>query len=84
MKDNMSFASLTDCELEAVSGGEGGGRFSGIVEGGRKILQAGAVAFNTLFPGHQPIKPPPTPAKIERVAPRPAGQVGGSRPGGAE
>jgi hypothetical protein len=44
-----------------------GGR--GLVEGGRKLLQAGAVAWNTLFPTHAPIKPPPSPARIERVQP---------------
>jgi|MudIll2142460700_1097286.scaffolds.fasta_scaffold96012_3 hypothetical protein len=72
------FASIELSDLDHVNGGRG---LSGIVEGGRKLLQAGAVAWNTLFPTHAPIKPPPTPPRIERVRPNPQTQSGGARGG---
>jgi hypothetical protein len=60
-------------ELEKVMGGRG------LIEGGRKLLQAGAVVWNTLNPTAAPIKPPPSPPRIERVRPNPQGQ---RQPGG--
>jgi hypothetical protein len=65
------FESIEPSELCNVNGGRG------LVEGTRKLLQAGAVAWNTLMPTHAPIKPPPSPAKIERVAPNPQGRSQG-------
>lgn len=72
------FVSIESTQLRDVMGGRG------LVEGGRKLLQAGAVAWNTLFPTHAPIKPPPTPPKIERVSPNPQGQRQGGSRGGQE
>jgi hypothetical protein len=79
------FITIEVSDLAGVQGGQG--RLQPIIEGGRKLLQAGAVAWNTLFPNHTPIKPPPSPPRIERVQPtRPAPISGGTggRPGGAE
>jgi hypothetical protein len=73
------FVSIDSLALANVNGGK---NLSGIIEGGRKLLQAGAVAWNTLMPGHAPIKPPPSPQRIERVRPNPQGQV--SKGGGQE
>jgi hypothetical protein len=73
------FEAIHATELLSVNGGKS---LTPIIEGGRKLLQAGAVAFNTLFPGHPPIKPPPAPARIERVRPNPQGQRQGG--GGQE
>lgn len=72
------FVSIDPSELHKIQGGRG------LVEGGRKLLQAGAVAWNTLFPTNAPIKPPPTPQRIERVAPNPQGQSRGGSRGGQE
>ena len=60
--------SIESLELAKVIGGKG------LIEGGRKLLQAGAVVWNTLNPTAAPIKPPPSPARIERVRPNPQGQ----------
>jgi hypothetical protein len=75
------FEAIQASELSSVNGGKS---LTPIIEGGRKLLQAGAVAFNTLFPGHPPIKPPPAPARIERVRPNPQGQRQGGGGGGGQ
>ena len=75
------FEAITATELTSVNGGKS---LTPIIEGGRKLLQAGAVAFNTLFPGHPPIKPPPSPPRIERVRPNPTGQRQSGGGGGQE
>jgi hypothetical protein len=81
------FITIDEAELVNVQGGAG--RLQPIIEGGRKLLQAGAVAWNTLFPNHPPIKPPPNPPPITRPVPqRPTISggtgTGGRPPGGAE
>jgi len=74
-----NFKTIARAELTDVNGGKSLGP---IIEGGRKLLQAGAVAWNTFFPGHAPIKPPPSPTRIERVRPNPQGQRQGGGGGG--
>ena len=68
--------SIQTIELENVMGGRG------LIEGGRKLLQAGAVVWNTLNPTAAPIKPPPSLPRIERVRPNPQGQRQGGGGGG--
>ena len=75
--------SVTAIDLSELDKVHGGRNLSGVVEGGRKLLQAGAVAWNTLFPTHAPIKPPPSPARIERVQPN-RQTTAGSRSAGQE
>jgi hypothetical protein len=75
---NSELPSIDRSDLNTV---HGGASLKPIVEGGRKLLQVGAVAWNTLFPTHAPIKPPPTPPRIERVRPNPQ-TIGGSPKGG--
>lgn len=72
--------SIESSDLRNVMGGKG------LIEGGRKLLQAGAVVWNTLNPTAAPIKPPPSLPRIERVRPNPAGQRqgGGGGGGGAQ
>ena len=70
--------SIQSIQLEKVMGGRG------LIEGGRKLLQAGAVVWNTLNPTGTPIKPPPTPQRIERVRPNPQCQRQGGGGGGGQ
>jgi len=78
MKHTNDLVTIDRSNLGTVLGGNG---LKPIIEGGRKLLQAGAVAWNTLFPTHPPIKPPPTPTRVERLRPSPQTQ-GGSPKGG--
>lgn len=67
---------IQSIDLDKVMGGRS------LIEGGRKLLQAGAVVWNTLNPTAAPIKPPPSPPRIERVRPNPVGQRQGGGGGG--